>query len=390
MSQRRSIADRIHGYLAEPPGQQFTRNKYRFWLPIVVGFSILNPLLTVIVFSDSAGLAGWLTSILLAVGGLACWLNVGALHYSDSSDRKLAVVVSLLDSIALIFCIAHFSFLVWTLGHFKTLQSAEAKYEAQTIDFNARAERIRAQDVKIAESGATIATEERKRARLENDTAFQLRRAAESGAKISASKPKAAGSVATSLPNSSIELERPLKPEQSAAAFLTRWDSLIRIANFGELLLGVLTLIWIRNRSARTNEPIDHTSIEPELGHVLARSAASAPALDSTAAGHTAKSGSRRLPPAAAIAAERAAALDKLRDHLKVIGSYAPGFWLRADLLPGGGVLIRMSHRVNGFEEQVGSTRQSDKLLMAVDRPDFRDRLFDELIHQNFPLSKPS
>jgi hypothetical protein len=102
----------------------------------------------------------------------------------------------------------------------------------------------------------------------------------------------------------------------------------------------------------------------------------------------TTKSGSRRLPPASAVLADRRAALEKLREHLGVIASYCPGYWLRADLLAGGGVLIRMSHRVNGFEEQVASTRQSDKILLAVDKSDFRARLVDELIRQNFPIEK--
>src|SRR5262249_28927566 len=97
--------------------------------------------------------------------------------------------------------------------------------------------------------------------------------------------------------------------------------------------------------------------------------------------------GGRRTPPAPAISFDRRKALEALREHLKVIAFHCPGFWIRANLIPDG-VEIRMSHKVNGFEETMAVTRQSDKLLMAVKRPDFFGRLVDELIHQGFPLEK--
>jgi hypothetical protein len=36
----------------------------------------------------------------------------------------------------------------------------------------------------------------------------------------------------------------------------------------------------------------------------------------------------------------------------------------------------------------IATTDQSDKLLASVERPDFRERLLDELIYQGFPLDK--
>jgi hypothetical protein len=40
-------------------------------------------------------------------------VGVGALHYSDSTDARLSRGVSILDSATLVFCAAHFSFLLW-------------------------------------------------------------------------------------------------------------------------------------------------------------------------------------------------------------------------------------------------------------------------------------
>jgi hypothetical protein len=49
-------------------------------------------------------------------------------------------------------------------------------------------------------------------------------------------------------------------------------------------------------------------------------------------------------------------------------------------------VTIRLFERQHGHEIAIAQTTQSDKLLAAVNRPDFRQRLVDELIHQGFPL----
>jgi len=79
--------------------------------------------------------------------------------------------------------------------------------------------------------------------------------------------------------------------------------------------------------------------------------------------------------------------LKMLREHLREIALDYPMKWFRADLIEGG-VLIRMFTRQKGREITIAQTRQSDKLLAAVDRPDFRSRLIDELIRQNFPIEK--
>ncbi len=77
--------------------------------------------------------------------------------------------------------------------------------------------------------------------------------------------------------------------------------------------------------------------------------------------------------------------MNALREHLKEIAFYHPGVWFKADLIRGG-VTIRLLKKDHGHEIAVGKTDQSDKLLAAVNRPDFRDRLLGELVYQGFPL----
>lgn len=84
----------------------------------------------------------------------------------------------------------------------------------------------------------------------------------------------------------------------------------------------------------------------------------------------------------------RESALKVLREHLGVIAFGYPGQWFKADLRDDGGVWIRFYERQEGREVKIASTKQSDKLLMAVNRPDFRERLIDELIHQGFPIER--
>ena len=82
----------------------------------------------------------------------------------------------------------------------------------------------------------------------------------------------------------------------------------------------------------------------------------------------------------------RELALERLREHLGVIASYYPGRWFAADLRGAGGVWIRMKERKLGVEVTVAKTKQSDKLLHAINRPDFRERLIDELVACGFPI----
>src|SRR5215831_7529191 len=139
--EKRTFGGRVNQWLAEPEGQQFTDNKWKFWFLTLCGFQLLNAVLTAAVFGAGGQLQNAMGAVLLAVGALLAWLGVAFMHYSDSTDRSLARGVSLLDSITLVCVLAHFTFLLWTFGHLRTLQSAEAEYKATALVYNERAEK---------------------------------------------------------------------------------------------------------------------------------------------------------------------------------------------------------------------------------------------------------
>ena len=255
-TQKRSFGARVNSWLQEAPHEQFKDNKWKFWFVTLCGFQLLNAVLTAAVFNAGGQLQNAMGAIVLAVGALLAYLGVAFLHYSDSTDRQLATRVSVLDSITLVCVLAHFTFLLWTFGHLRTLQNAEAKYEAAAATYNAKAEKVSDDNVRIAASAERIATETTKAERLRNDAAYQLRKAAEAGARgVPRPGSTAPGVTAPALATSTVELEKPQKPEESSAAFLSRWDAAIRLANLAELILAAATLIYIRVRSAKTNAP---------------------------------------------------------------------------------------------------------------------------------------
>jgi len=81
-------------------------------------------------------------------------------------------------------------------------------------------------------------------------------------------------------------------------------------------------------------------------------------------------------------------AVEILRAHLKAIARDYPKQWFRADSIVGG-VQIRMFERNRqGREVTIARTNQSNKLLAAVNRPDFRERLIGELVACGFPIGE--
>jgi hypothetical protein len=246
--------ERINDRLREPDGQTFVAGKWRFfWLAIVV-FQCLNSGLTAIIFKDSESTIAD-TLILSVVGIIAillCWLSVGHLHYSDGADRRRARVVSGLDSTMILFAVLHLGLLLWVWGHSKILQRAWTKYESTATDYNDKAMKLADNNVKIVEGAEKIAKSEEKKAQLENDTAYQTRKAAEAGAVVNR-RSKITEGLTSGIETSKVELEKPEKPEESPTAYLARMDGLIRITHIIEMLLSVITLIYIRTRSAKTN-----------------------------------------------------------------------------------------------------------------------------------------
>lgn len=366
---KKDIGQRINQWLDEAPGQIFKKGKWKFWFPLVIGLTLLNGILTGLIFGF-AGAYVWIGIIVGTMGALLCWLELGNLHYSDSEDQRLARVVSFLDSAALIFVIAHACFLIWAFTHLMMLRSEEAKYETRAESFNVKAERVQDGNVKIAEAGVKIAEAGVKAERIRNNTARQLRRAAESGARVSIQN-QSSGALFPAISTAPVEMERPKAPAESSTAFLAKWDKWIRITNFGELVLAAITLIYIRNRSARFN-----AQGAPEPVATSHRGLAPSAAL-------RANSTQKKTP----VATDwREEALLALRDHLGVIAEGLPNRSFKADLRKDEGVWIRLYESRRGRETMIAKTCQSDKLLAAVNRPDFRGRLIDELIHRGFPI----
>src|SRR5215475_786202 len=79
---KRGFGHRVNAWLDEPHGETFKHGKWRFWFPALVGFSILNALLTAVVFGSGGNLQTYLGAVILSVGALLAWLGIGALHYS--------------------------------------------------------------------------------------------------------------------------------------------------------------------------------------------------------------------------------------------------------------------------------------------------------------------
>src|SRR5262245_45313356 len=132
---RQPFGRRLDAWLDEPENEQFTTNKWRFWLPAVLGFSILNSVLTVLIFRESESV-NYLTPALLAASAIVGWLAIGCLHYSDAKRGRMARGVSALDSVSLLFVIGHFCFLVYILGHSWILRGADADYKAAVEKYN--------------------------------------------------------------------------------------------------------------------------------------------------------------------------------------------------------------------------------------------------------------
>lgn len=330
MSQRRTIAERVNAYLAEPDGAQFRDGKWRFWFLAVAFLSVVNSALTWLIFRDDA--ENYSGPVMLSVGALVAWLCVGALHYSDSSNRQLARSVSVVDSIALLFVVIHFSGLLYVYGHHRTLRSAEARFEQQATKFNEDAQRIQDANVKIADAAQAIARETTKAEKLRNDTAYQNRKAAEAGAR-GVPRSASAAIAAPGLQTSQIELERPTRPAESSAAFLTKWDWLIRLANCGELLLACLTLILIRNVSARSNSPTTQRDFYPPQ-NVASRSPIPAPTFRRHGATHVSSETADDKETTQDDTAALKDGLRVLRETLRLIAFHTPGTHYKADLKP--------------------------------------------------------
>lgn len=365
---RHSFGARVNAWLQEATGEIFYHGKWRFWFIAVVVLSVLNSILTAVIFGTGDNAQEFMGAIILAVGGLIAWLAVGCLHYSDSPDRRLARGVAALDSLTLLFVAVHFAFLAWTLGHLITLQNAEKKYEAAAARYNAEDREVSGDNVKIAASAERIAQETTKTARLENDSIYQQRRAAEAGAPLPRRRRAPAAAVGPALATSQIELERPVKPEESSAAFLTKWDAWIRAANLAELLLAIATLIFIRNQTAKTNSPrVIYDTAEEFPRELDAQATAPRKRENFTKKKDTAKTH----------ASFNSEGLRRLREALRDISFRLHKFSFKVDIR-GDAVWIRMVYARQGTQETAHSVRAKLSILddaVVMPQEQFRERL---------------
>lgn len=396
---KKTFGGRVHEWLSEPEGQTFEQGKWRFWFAAVAGLQFLNAVLTALIYQSFGEVQNYAGAILLGVGGLVGWLALGALHYSGASDRSISRGVSFLDSITLLFVIAHFAFLMWAYTDLRTIQSAEAKYEAAAEKFNTKADKVSSDNVEIARAGAIIAAENRKAEKLRNDTAYQQRRTVEAGGQIHAPKSDQAGSLSPSLSTSNVELEKPEKPEKTSAKFLEEWSAWIRAANFGELLLCALTLIFIRNASAARNTPqaqvverpapVERSApVEPEtefpseFDAEVAENSGLSGRENFTRKKETAK---KHAPSVSVINPE---GLKRLRETLKDISFRLPGFSFKSQV-KGDAIWILMVRANKGTQETVASAKAKLSILddaVQMSRGAFRERLEGFLRENEFEV----
>jgi hypothetical protein len=211
---------------------------------------------------------------------------------------------------------------------------------------------------------------------LRNDTAYQQRKAAEAGARISGSRQTS--TIAPSPSTATIELEKPKRPEESSAAFLAYWDLYIRLANLAELLLAAMTLIYIRNRSAKTNSP---AVFIPIVG-ASSRTPAFNPPFRKTNASYQKEKTQKTH------ASYDFEGLKRLREALKDISFRLAGRCFKTDVR-GDAVWIRMVTANNSTQETIASIKAKlsildDALKMAPDT--FRERLEKFLRQSGFEI----
>jgi hypothetical protein len=335
---RQPFGRRINTWLAEPSGEIFRDGKWRFWFPTLLGLTALNALMTAVIFG-SDGMQKYIGSIVVLAGAVLCWLALGLLHYSDSEDRKLSIGVATLDSVTLLFVAAHFSFLLWCQGHLWTLREAEAQYRTDMATYNAQWTPVKDSNERIAGSVERIAQIEKETERLRNDTAYWSRRNKLQTGKSGLEFKAAITPMEVPPP--------PKEPVESSAAFLAGWDSWIRLAGFGELGLSIITLIFVRTRTAARNRiaPVEEFPDELEIENRLPIKREK----------FSPKKETRRTIDSFD-SAKYAAGAQALRDALKDISFRLKGYSFKVTVKPDS-VWIMMVEAVQGTQQTVSSCR---------------------------------
>jgi hypothetical protein len=133
--------------------------------------------------------------------------------------------------------------------------------------------------------------------------------------------------------------------------------------NLGELLLAVVTLIFIRNRSAATNMPVQTMPVLPRV---------------------TARTPAAVAPIAQAHASFNAEGLRLLREVIRDIAFHLHGMSFKVDVR-GNTVWIRMMEANQGTQQTVASAKAKLEILddaMSMERDAYRERL-ERFLRQN-------
>jgi hypothetical protein len=166
----------------------------------------------------------------------------------------------------------------------------------------------------------------------------------------------------------------PDPPKDSSAEYLTRWDSTIRLANFGELALAIFTLIFIRVRSSLTNSPAD----EPFPHELEVENRAPARRENFT----------KKKEPRKNHGSFNPEGLRRLREALRDI-SFRLHKRSFKSAIKGDAVWIFMVRANHGTQETISSVRAKLSLLddaMTMPRQAFRERLENFLRQNEFEI----
>jgi hypothetical protein len=380
--QRRSFGRRVNQWLAEPKGQTFRDGKWRFWYPTLLSLTALNAFLTAVIFGNDA--QKYIGPVVLLAGAVLCWLALGLLHYSDSEDRALAIGVAMLDSLSLLFVAAHFSFLVWVYGHAGFLRAAESKYQRDLAEYNAQWKPVAESNDRIAQTAERIAEIEKQTERLRNDTAYWSRK---NGVK------QAQSGIKVELSTTKVEIPPPPKaPADSSVEYLARWDAYVRLAGFGELGLSIITLIFVRTRTAARNRIMSSETIEddgdfPEEIDIEKRSPSKHERLENAPAKSQRKKKLERINDSFD-SGQYAAGAQALRDALKDISFRLKGYSFKVTIKPDC-VWIMMVESNQGTQQTVSSARCDLAILQdaqTMPRDKFRAKLERTLKRGGFEI----
>jgi hypothetical protein len=274
-------------------------------------------------------------------------------------------------------------------GHAGFLRAAESKYQRDLAEYNAQWKPVAESNDRIAQTAERIAEIEKQTERLRNDTAYWSRKN-----KVQPSK----SGIKVELSTTKVEIPpAPKAPADSSVEYLARWDAYVRLAGFGELGLSIVTLIFVRTRTAARNRTAASETIEddgdfPEEIDIEKRSPLRRGELakrPQNPATHVSPKIGDTDTDKKATQSNTEEGLKRLRETLSLIGFEHGPTHFKSDIKPGGYLWIRQMKSEHGEKRQIAQTKAAlsildDVLMMAP--ADFKLRLEDFLRKRDFKL----